>query len=618
MSRIIAVYSPLQKISKEILNKIDAAEKFVENQTHQKTFIIRNKLLEGHALVSIILKENRENQYSYDTKLGVHSFIDGIPLIGEKYIDAKELTKEYLTNGPEETAKKIDGSWCALIVDEKKKSLFLFRNRFGHIPLYYSKVSDYIFISSSPGSLIKSKLINAEYNENIIARYASSNYRATYGLKQSFFKNISLIEPATCLTFKSDGSISRKQYWLPDLNSNYLNCANKEIEEKFIDCLTNIIKKYHKLNIDKEFGVTLSGGIDSGAIIGLLHKVSQKKIKSISLTYKENTPFDEKDLLKFSVREHASEWKDITVDEAQLLEDFPNLYSRFDIPLCTVTAYCHEILYKQAEKLGLSTLFTGAGADALQAGNYPSYLYNLADLKISDQVKYKHELNCWIKNHGTKIFPKNEKMVELFFKNHIDFENKGRLKSSPIFLVKNILDKDFENVAGDIGQPVVKFSGDYLRSYMMQELWFDNIAAAVEGEDVMSWSWGIDVISPFYDKMIIDLALHLPSHQKINNGINKVLARKTLRGIVPDQILDTVAKKGFNAPFDLWIRGSLKEFTMDHLTSSKFRSRGIYNQNIFQKCLKDHMSNKANHMMLIWQALNLELWMRNWIDTDKK
>ena len=52
-------------------------------------------------------------------KLGIHSFIDGMPSIGEKYIDAKELTKEYLNNGPEQTAK-IDGSWCALIIDEKK------------------------------------------------------------------------------------------------------------------------------------------------------------------------------------------------------------------------------------------------------------------------------------------------------------------------------------------------------------------------------------------------------------------------------------------------------------------------------------------------------------------
>ena len=47
MSRIIAVYNPVQKISSAIANKIYAAEKFLENQTHQKTFTIRNNLLLG-------------------------------------------------------------------------------------------------------------------------------------------------------------------------------------------------------------------------------------------------------------------------------------------------------------------------------------------------------------------------------------------------------------------------------------------------------------------------------------------------------------------------------------------------------------------------------------------
>ena len=617
MSRIIAVYNPVKKIPSEIANKVYAAEKFVEYQTHQKTFIVRSNLLDGHALISIVLKEDGKKQYFNDKKKGIHTFIDGSPLMGEKYIDAEDLAREYLNKGPEKMAQKLDGSWSALIVDEKKKSLLLFRNRYGHIPLYYSKMSNYFFVSSSPGSLIKSSLIPANYNENIIARYASSNYRATYGLKESFFKDISLVKPATYLIFKSDGSIQQKKYWMPDLNSEYLNCSNKEIEEKFLDCLLKIIKKYHKVNIGKEFGVTLSGGIDSGAIIGLLHKVSQKKIKALSLTYNEDTPFDETDLLNHSVRDHASEWKDIKVDENQLLEDLPNLYSRFDVPLCTVTAYCHEILCKYADKFGVYNLFTGAGGDSLQAGNYPYYLYHLADLKISDPAKYEHELNCWIKNHGTKIFPKSKETVELFFENHIDFENKGNFKSGSMLLENDILNKEFQDSVGSLGQPVVKFSGDYLRSYIMQELWYDS-NAAFESENVSCWNWGVEVVSPFFDQKIIDLALNLPSHHKIKDGINKTLARKVLRGIVPDKILDTVAKKGFNAPFDLWVRGSLKEFVMDHLTSEKFQSRGIYNQNVFQKCLNDHMDGSANHMMLIWQALNLELWMKNWIDTNKK
>ena len=41
MSRIIAVYNPFQKISIEIVKKIEAAEKFIQNQTHQKTYTIQ-------------------------------------------------------------------------------------------------------------------------------------------------------------------------------------------------------------------------------------------------------------------------------------------------------------------------------------------------------------------------------------------------------------------------------------------------------------------------------------------------------------------------------------------------------------------------------------------------
>ena len=126
MSRIIAVYNPVQKISSAIANKIYAAEKFLENQTHQKTFTIRNNLLDGHALISIVLKEDSKKQYFNDKKKGIHTFIDGSPLIGEKYIDAEDLAREYLNKGPEKMAQEIDGSWCALIVDEKKNHYFFF------------------------------------------------------------------------------------------------------------------------------------------------------------------------------------------------------------------------------------------------------------------------------------------------------------------------------------------------------------------------------------------------------------------------------------------------------------------------------------------------------------
>ena len=617
MSRIIIAYNPIRKISNDIIDRFSIAESFIQSQTTQKTKIHRSFLLNGNAFISVVLKKNQEDQIFIDSKTGLAVFLDGSPLVGVRTMSAKNIGEQYLKVGPEKMASSIDGSWSAVIVEPKNNSILVFRDRFGRVPFYFSKNADFFLASSSPGSLVKSRLMPAEYNANMIARYASSNYMATFGLKESFFKNIFLIDPATFLSFDSNGVITQKQYWRPDAEANYFDDSETLIEENFYNCLSDMIKKYFVVNESKNFGVTLSGGMDSGAIIGLLHRESKKRVKAISMTYSEKTSFDETDLINYSVRDHVSEWTDIKVEEKFLLDDFPNLYSRFDIPLCTVTAYCHEILFRKAVEFDMPVLFSGAGGDALQAGTYPFYLYHLADLKFSDPKKYEHELDSWIKNHSTEIYPKNKNTAETFFSNRIDFTQNGKFKSSPMLLVKDILNDEFQNSVGSLGQPLVDIPGDYLRSYTMQELWYDS-NAAFESEDVMCWSWGVDVVSPFFDQKVTNFAWRLPPHHKIKNGINKALARKVLRGIVPNEILNTVAKKGFNAPFDLWARGSLKEFVMDHFRSEKFKSRGIYNQNIFQKCLNDHMDNKVNHMMLIWQALNLELWMRNWIDTDKK
>ena len=615
MSRTILIYNPFQKISKDIINRFLVAEKFFQNQTLQKTYIKRFSILNNHLYLSIVYKKNEKNKIFNKPDSNIAAFIDGSPIIGNRIISAKDLVNEYIKVGIKNLGKKINGTWSAVIIDKKDSSIIILRDKFGRVPFYYSKKQEYFLAGSSSGSLIKTGLTSATYNENMVARYASSNYMATFGSKNSFFKGISLLSPASFLKIDIKTKIKEERYWSPDVKEKYFKYSDNTIKKKFLDRFYSIIKKYYEINKDNNFGVTLSGGMDSGAILGLLHKESKKRIKAISMTYREDTSFDETDLIKCSVRDHVSNWTDIKIDEEQLLEDFPTMYSRFDVPMCTVTAYCHEILFKNAVERGLPFLFSGAGGDALQAGTYPFYLYNLADLKLTDQKKYEYELNCWIKNHGTTIYPKNKNTAETFFTNRINFKEKGKFKSSSMLLVDRILNSEFAKKSGDLGQILVNFSGDYMRSYIMQELWYDS-NAAFESEDVMCWSWGVNVLSPFFDQEIIDFAWRLPPEHKIKHGVNKFLARKALKGIVPDEILNTISKKGFNAPFDLWVRGSLKNFVMDHLTSDKFRSRGIYDQKIFNKCLDDHMANNANHMMLIWQALNLELWMRNWIDQN--
>ncbi len=615
MSRIILAFDPKGQISLKTKQQFLKAENFFQHQTSDNTFVNQFDLLKGKLLISIVYKKNEKNNIYINKRNGFAIFLDGSPIFNNKKFSANDFYNNFIKLGPEKLANKIDGSWSAVIVNPDATSVTIFRDRFGRTPFYFVNNNDFFLASSNAGAIIKTGLIPKNYNDNIIARYASSNYMATFGLKNSFFKNILLIDPSTFLTCQSNGTINEKKYWRPDINATYFDNNDESIRKDFTDCLFKMIKKYYDINKNEHFGIALSGGIDSGAIIGLLHEQHKQRMKAISMTYSEPTPYDESSLISYSVRDHVNEPVNIKIDKKQLLDDLPNLYNRFDIPMPTITAYCHEILFKEAVRNGVNVLFTGAGGDALQAGTYPFYLYNLADLKYSDPEKYEHELDCWIKNHHTSIYPKNRDTAENFFSKRIDFSKKGSLKSGEMQLRNRILDDGFEESVGNLGQPTLNYPVDYLRSYMMQELWYDS-NAAFESEDVICWSHGLKVVSPFFDKKVIEYAWRLPPQYKIKDGINKVLARKVLRGIVPHEILDTIKKQGFNGPFDIWIKDSLKEFVMDHLTSNKFKSRGIYNQDIFQKCLKAHMNNEENHMMLIWQALNLELWFTNWIDAN--
>ena len=126
----------------------------------------------------------------------------------------------------------------------------------------------------------------------------------------------------------------------------------------------------------------MSGGFDSGTIIGMLHEITGKRVDAVSLSYNEKTEYDESSLIGYSVRDHAQNWFDIKLDPLQMINDMGNYYNRFDFPLATVSIYGYDYLYRKMSEMGYENIYTGAGGDYLQAGNYPCFFYYFADLKL--------------------------------------------------------------------------------------------------------------------------------------------------------------------------------------------------------------------------------------------
>ena len=172
--------------------------------------------------------------------------------------------------------------------------------------------------------------------------------------------------------------VSKYLYWNLDKNIPTANLSIKDYSNKLKQIFKNMISNYVSINKGKKFAVALSGGMDSGLISGLLKKYFESP-DAVSLTYFDDTEFNEEKLIKESVKKNINHWQDFKLTPKTLLNDLDsNFYKFLDAPLATIKIYGYNYLFKSASEAGYDLLYTGSGGDYIQSGNYTNYWYYLA------------------------------------------------------------------------------------------------------------------------------------------------------------------------------------------------------------------------------------------------
>jgi asparagine synthase (glutamine-hydrolysing) len=112
----------------------------------------------------------------------------------------------------------------------------------------------------------------------------------------------------------------------------------------------------------------------------------------------------------------------------------------------------------------------------------------------------------------------------------------------------------------------------------------------------------------------------VPGTMKIRAGVTKYLLREAMRGVLPEETRTRIKKTGWNAPAHLWFSGTGREQLLDLVGSQRFRERGIYDSAEVARLVDEHeaiieaQQPRENHMMFLWQVLNLELWFQEVVD----
>jgi asparagine synthase (glutamine-hydrolysing) len=130
--------------------------------------------------------------------------------------------------------------------------------------------------------------------------------------------------------------------------------------------------------------------------------------------------------------------------------------------------------------------------------------------------------------------------------------------------------------------------------------------------DKMTMANSVELRVPFLDHKVLEFAARLPRNQKVRGLTMKYLARKAMKGRIPDEILNR-RKAGFPVPYQDWLRKSLRDWIGDILLDRKTLDRDYFRRGVIEELITRN-TDGADHAKELFSLVALELWHRAFAD----
>jgi asparagine synthase (glutamine-hydrolysing) len=530
---------------------------------------------------------------------------------------------EVIVHGYEEWGEGLvqhfNGMFAFSLWDAKNERLILARDRIGKKPLYYTQTPDGGLIW---GSEIKAILAHPsaparEPDFTAIHHYLSLQYAPD---PWTAFKGIRKLPPASLLVYEK-GRMEIRRYW--DLS--FLP-KHTDSEDDLAMALREKLQEAVRMRLisDVPLGVFLSGGIDSSIIAALMARMSDRKIKTFSIGFEEDT-FSELPYARAVAEKYNTEHQEFIV-RYQTAETMPHIIEFCDEPFADSSALPTYYLSQMTRQF-VTVALNGDGGDETHAGYQRYYLDYLISLYehiptffrkglhalfdlLPEPVNVPIERN-WIAGlkrlkQVTGISPKASilRWGSYFSQdmkwNHYTEEMKAQVGGA---ISDDLLAEWFDRARAE------SFVDQTLYVDVMNYLPGDLLVKA----DRMTMANSLEGRSPFLDYELMEWVARLPVSMKLRGRRHKYLLKKTFHDLLPETILNR-GKQGFGIPVGKWFRENLRLMMKDMLLSERFINRKIFMLEYISRLIQEHEQGKTDHGKRIWALVMLEFWFRRYID----
>jgi asparagine synthase (glutamine-hydrolysing) len=524
--------------------------------------------------------------------------------------DVEVIAHLYEEQGPAAVVR-LEGMFAFALWDAPRHRLVLGRDRLGIKPLYVAETGGRLLFGSEAKCLLAGGL-PGEIDPQALHDYLTLGYVPD---PASIFRGARQIPPAHVLVVEPGPTGARmreERYWHLRGHAEH---DERRSEAEWVDELRRTLRAAVESHLmsDVPLGVFLSGGLDSGTIVSLMHELGVSPIRTFTIGFEEKT-FSELDLARQVAARYGTEHHELLVrpDAASLL---PRMVRYFDEPFADSTAipvwYVSELARRHVK-----VVLCGEGGDELLAGYHTYRARRLAAVyaRLPRVV-------------GGRLVPSLVRRLPVSHA-RVSFDYKAKRFVTGAYLPpaaghlwwKTVLTEDakralYANGTADAVEPTARlYESLYAESdgndldrlqYVDTSLYLP--ADLLVKADRMSMAHSLEARVPFLDRSVVELSRRIPSRLRLRGLTTKYLLRRAMAGRLPEQILSG-QKLGFNVPMSAWLAGGLREFAADVLAPARLRRQGLLDPKAVERLLREHQTRQADHSHALWTLLVLVVW----------
>jgi asparagine synthase (glutamine-hydrolysing) len=466
--------------------------------------------------------------------------------------------------------ERLNGFFGFVLWDAARRRLFGAVDRFGIKPLYLAEPAGGLALASELKALLLVPGVEREVDRQSLFHYLSLRFVPG---PATIIRGVRRLAPGTAFSYDVNARrLDVRRWWR-------LRFEPDERETQWPERLREQLRRsaLRWTLSDMPYAISLSGGMDSSALVGLLAEAGAGDLRTYSLGFAspEGTDLDELDLARAQAARWGTNHHDFTLDASDLLDDLLAMVWALDEPYGggLPSWWVFRAIAEDAK-----VALTGTGGDEL-FGNYRRFVpferARLARLRRRPVRRYHFEPSYYFTDEEKRellVGPPSSDTAELL--QAVWDESGGRSPRD------RVLDLD-------------------VRTQLADEFLFMT--------DRFSMAHALEARTPFLDHELVELVASIPPALRTGADDPKRLFRESVADLLTPAHL-AAPKRGFVLPLGHWLRTELRPLAERLLSDEHLRRQGLFRPGLAERLLRPHLEGRRDESDRLWPLVTFQLW----------